>query len=226
MSWDEAVVSLSLAGGTTYDSALIRLTAKVDSNLLLLNRHVALEKFTVDAVVAGEEEEHEEEGGGGVLSFIQERIVGSKKQTNKNNKVKSSSETALLEAWEACKVKGYHGLHVFAKVTPASMPNNPCRQRYTPGQYAEALLNGFRAYYMFQRHDTLFEADALGLWGGGGGGCVEPVSVCYLVLAWQLADQRKGGLCCSCLTNVITDDYYCYCSGGIFSAEKTTRRPW
>ena len=199
VSWDKAAAVLAIRGGILYDSAIIRLTAKLDYNLLVLNRHVALDNFTVDAVAVGGEEE-EQDGGGGVLNFIQERIVGSKK----SSKIKDSSEAAVMGAWEACRAKGYHGLHVLAKVTQASMPE-PSKHRYTPGHYVEALLNGFRAYYKFQRHDPLFEEDALGLWGAGGGGCVEPVTVCYLVLAWRMAQRNTGELCAPVITYSITD---------------------
>ena len=54
---------------------------------------------------------------------------------------------------------------------------------------------------MFDRCHKRFQPDAVGLWGGGGGGgeCVEPVSECYLVLAWRLGEQRTGTCLCVCM---------------------------
>lgn len=190
LAWEEDESCSTLHGGT-YEASLIKLNSRVEASVLLLRNHVALEEFTVDVVVTKNEEEEEEGASGGVLNFIQERFAGGKKKPknlNNNNK----SEEALVSSWEVCRGQGYHGLYALAKITPDTLPNNPCRERYTAGQYAEALLGGCRAHFMFQRPSPIFEAQALGLWGAGGGGCVSAVGVCYLVLAWRLNERETA----------------------------------
>lgn len=193
LAWEEEESSSALNGGT-YESALIKLNARVEASVLLLKNHVGLEEFTVDVVVIEDEEEEEEETtAGGVLNFIQEKLVGTKKSPKskvKNNNNAMKTEEALISSWEACRGQGYHGLYALAKITSSALPNNSCRERYTAGQYAEALLGGCRAHFMFQRPSPIFEAQALGLFGAGG--MVSAVGACYLVLAWRLNEQETG----------------------------------
>ncbi|KAK8384331.1 hypothetical protein O3P69_009249 [Scylla paramamosain] len=186
LSWNENAASFVLTSETPYDTALVRLSSKIDAYLLLLNRHVAIEGFTVDLVEVREEEEEE----GGVLNYIQERLVGKRKKGDG----KSKAEERLLEAWQVCEVRDYGGVHVLAKVTPEVMPQHCNKDRYSAGQYGEALLHGLRSYYMFDCCHALFQPDAVGLWGGGGSDCMEPVIKCYLVLAWRIAEQGKVGV--------------------------------
>ncbi|XP_045137953.1 uncharacterized protein LOC123520098 isoform X2 [Portunus trituberculatus] len=183
LSWDERSTKIVLSEDTSYSTALMKLSTKIDSYLLLLERHVALEGFTIDLVEVKEEEEEEEEG---VLGFIQGRLMGKKKKD-----WKSRAEQVLVAAWQACEGKGYGGVHVLDKVTYEVMPFICDKNRYSVGQYGEALLYGLRAYFMFNRCHTLFQPDAVGLWGGGGGDCVEPVTECYLVLAWRIGQQHE-----------------------------------
>lgn len=196
LAWEEEEGTTAALHGGTYEAALIKLNARLEASLLLLKNHVALEQFTVDLVVARDEgEEEQEENGGGVLNYIQERLVGKKTKTrNLNNN--SKAEAVLTSAWESCRVQGYHGLYVLAKITPDTLPDNPCRERYSAGDYGEALLGGCRAHFMFQRHSPIFEAEALGLWGAAGGGCVAAVDVCYLVMAWRFNERETGEARC------------------------------
>ncbi|XP_076058282.1 uncharacterized protein LOC143035291 [Oratosquilla oratoria] len=167
----EEKAMLKFSSPNSFDDVVFKITSKCDTGKVLLSSHQgALAKFTVDIVP--------------VYGDTTKKAKTSSRGKRLDQEDSSPIEESVVHAWEVCKSKGFHGLHVITCLEPSSMPDNGCRTNYSLSQFVNSVIHSIEAYYMFQRPDSRFYPDTVHLWNPADATVSEARSYC-VVLVWK-----------------------------------------